>query len=150
MKKTISISLLAALLIMSGGTNALAKSDSSDSSGSSGSSEITGTVRTCMASAVAAREAELAANLSDLHKSISDAYTARASALASAWSGTKTRAEIKAAVKDAWKTFKSSVKSAQASWKSDKKSAWATFKSAAKACKAPSDTDDTSNASTEA
>lgn len=144
MNKTIGMTLVAVLLLIGGAGNVRAESGSSDSA------ELTSSVRSCVAAAVAARESALASALTEKHTAIASAYADRAEALADAWSGTKTRAQIKAEVKDAWKEFKSAIKSAQSSWKSDKKDAWGTFKSASKSCKAPADTVDTSSASSEA
>lgn len=141
MNKTIGMTLAIALLL-AGSAHA--------ESGSSDSAELTSTVRSCVASAIATRESALASALSEKHTAVAEAYADRADALADAWSGTKTRAQIKADVKTAWGEFKSAVKSAQSEWKSDKKSAWGNFKSATKSCKAPSDTVDTSSASSEA
>lgn len=143
MKKTTSALVLAVAGMVLGANIAMADS------GSSSSAEITSTVRTCVASAVATREAALSAGLTDFNAQVVDAYADRASALASAWSGTKTRAEIKTDVKNAWSAFKSAIKTARADWKSDKKNAWSTFKSSVKTCRAPADTVDTSSQGSE-
>ncbi|MEK9160458.1 MAG: hypothetical protein AAB440_00260 [Patescibacteria group bacterium] len=144
MKKLISALVLGAACLTLGVNVASAES------GSSSDTELTSTVRSCVAAAVATREAALSGGFADFNEMVADAYADRAAALASAWSGTKTRAQVKEEVKNAWKAFKSAVKDARGDWKSEKKSVWSTFKTSAKNCKAPSDTVDTSNASTEA
>jgi hypothetical protein len=124
----------------------LAAAEESNSSSEGGA--ITSTVKTCMAAAVATREAALQSGWSAFNTAVMNAYDTRADALADAWTG-NTRAEIKNDVKAAWKAFKDAMKNARKDWKTAKKNAWSEFKTDAKDCKAPADTLDAKNASTE-
>lgn len=104
----------------------------------------------CVASAVNVREASIDSSISTYTQAINTAYTTRAAALQQAYSQNPGQGVIKKAVKAAWSTFASTMKSARNNWKTSKKSAWSTFKSAVKTCKATGVTTDTNNASLEA
>ena len=90
MKKLISALVLGAAWLTLGVNVASAES------GSSSDTELTSTVRSCVAAAVATREAALSGGFADFNEMVADAYADRAAALASAWSGTKTRQVMEA------------------------------------------------------
>lgn len=125
---------LLALALLAGATPTLAASGSDSSKG-----ELSSTVLSCLKSAVATRESSLKSGWNAFADAVEDAYADRASALDAAYASGQTRAEVKADVKAAWKTFKSDIKEARADWKEARKDAWSTYKSSAKTCKAPSD-----------
>lgn len=87
----------------------------------------------CVAAAVAAREATLDSAVSTQSVAVNSAYTDRASALASAYaqSGNDT---IRKAVKTAWTNFAAAIRVAHKNWNSSQQSAWQTFRVALKAC----------------
>jgi|CXWL01.1.fsa_nt_gi hypothetical protein len=142
MKYVSALTLMLAFVLMV--PTAHAESGSSDTSSASDS-----TVISCLKTAVSTREASIASGWDTFSAAIDSAYSARKSALDSAYSN-DTRAEVKNAVKTAWKDFKDDVKEARSAWKKTRGDAWKTFKSAKKACRASKDVDDSSNESTEA
>ena len=87
----------------------------------------------CVAAAVAAREATLGTGATQLANDTSAAYSARASALAAAYSQSNADA-VKAAVKTVWDQFKGAMQAARKAWQSSRSSAWSGFKAAVKAC----------------
>jgi hypothetical protein len=87
----------------------------------------------CLSDAVAAREDALMEALDGFAGDAKAALAERKDDLADAYSLDE-RKEVKAAVKDAWATYRGAVKSARAELKSDKKAAYAEFKKDAKAC----------------
>lgn len=87
----------------------------------------------CVAAAVAAREQAIGGAMTTLGQDTNAAYSARASALASAYAQTEPRS-IKASVKKAWNTFNASLKVAHKNWKTAQQSAWSGFKTAIKSC----------------
>jgi len=87
----------------------------------------------CVAAAVAAREASMGTAVSTYTAGINAAYSTRASALASAYALTDATS-IRAAVKTAWSSFSSSVKGAKTAWQKSKENAWNSFRTAIKAC----------------
>ena len=93
-----------------------------------------GAAATCIKAAVATREASLGTGITAYGTAVSTAYTTRATALAAAYEKS-TAKEIDAAIKDAWKTFKTDLKTARADWKKTSKSAWTTYKSDRKKCR---------------
>lgn len=95
----------------------------------------------CVATAVATRESALAIGVTAHNQAVQTAYSTRATALADAYKQT-TVAGVKGAVKTAWSSFNSSVKSANKTWKKVQSDTWSTFKTAAKACKAPNGVSD--------
>ena len=102
---------------------------------------------TCVAAAVAAREASLSAGISTYTTAVNTAYTTRASALATAYGQTGNDA-IKAAVKTASQQFSTSVKGAKTAWQKAAQTTWNTFRTAIKSCGSnASSIVDTSNAS---
>jgi len=104
----------------------------------------------CVAAAVAAREQALGTGISAYTQSINDAYSARASALAAAYTQTGTDA-IKKAVKSAWTNFGAALKLGRRTWASAQGSAWSQFRTALKACGGSSTAiSDASNASVDA
>jgi len=104
---------------------------------------------TCVATAVAAREASIDSAASAYTAGVNAAYTARASALANAYTLTGNDS-IRTAVKAAWKQFTSAVQGARRAWQKSRENAWQTFRTAVKAC-GPSATSvaDTENAGSE-
>jgi hypothetical protein len=104
----------------------------------------------CVAAAVAAREAVLAAGISTNSQAINTAYTDRAAALASAYAQTDQGA-VKKAVKSAWDKFGAALRLAHRGWKTAQQNAWSQFRTALKACGAGATTvSDSSNASLDA
>lgn len=96
---------------------------------------------TCMQSAVDTREASLVTAWESFTGDVSDALSARKTALHDAWGLTDVKAQNKA-IASAWKTWKKSSQDAHKALKSDRKTAWDTFKSTTKtSCKvtAPKD-----------
>ena len=100
----------------------------------------------CVKPAIATREAALAAGWSTYADAKSAAYTARASALATAYTNAMFNT-VKDDVKIAWATFRNTTKSARSTWFRTRGTAWRTFKAAAKTCKATSAANDSRNAS---
>jgi hypothetical protein len=103
----------------------------------------------CVAAAVAAREASLDNAASGYTSGINAAYTARASALASAYalSGNDV---IKTAVKAAWKQFTTATQGTKRAWQKSRENAWQTFRTAIKSCgPTASSLADTANAGSE-
>lgn len=142
MNKTIATFAVAMFVVASVPYAASASSDANTTAA------LSQTTITCIKDAVAARETSLGAGWTTFSTDVSKAYTARAAALATAYSN-DTHQEIKTAVKTAWTTFKNSVKSARAEWKQERKEAWAEFKADKKECRAPKTIDDSSNESTD-
>ena len=102
----------------------------------------------CVAAAVAAREASLSAGAKTHGDAVSAAYSARASALGSAYTATSTPA-IRHAVKGVWETFNAAIRTARKSWQTVRDAAWSQFRSAIKNCKASTEVLDTANAYSE-
>jgi hypothetical protein len=96
---------------------------------------------TCMQSAVDTREAALITSWESFTEDISDALSARKTALSDAWGLTDIKAQNKA-IASAWKTWKKASQDAHKALKSDRKTTWDTFKETTKtSCKisAPKD-----------
>ena len=87
----------------------------------------------CVAAAVDAREAALDTGVGTFASDINAAYTARKSALATAYAQTDPGA-IRTSVKTAWKTFAAALRLAGKNWKTVQRGAWEQFKTAVKAC----------------
>lgn len=104
----------------------------------------------CVGSAVSVRESALDGGIAAFTQAENSAYTARASALQVAYSLTPGGNAIKNAIKAAWTTFTSSIKTARKTWQITRNSAWSTFRASVKACKAPAVATDTANSSSEA
>lgn len=147
-----AIALVSAGMMLSAAMPALAETGSSntDAQARTASStprtgkQLTSTQIACVGTAVATREAALAAGLKTLHASIAANYAARASALASAYALT-TDKEVKEGVRKAWGSFKSSQKEAQRTWKAARDSAWKAFRSSAASCRASGSIIDSGN-----
>ena len=105
--------------------------------GSTGYFSITPGMLTCAASAVASRETAIQSALSTFSGSMTSAFSARASALASAWTATDLKARNQA-IKDAWSTFGKAKTAARKSYNTATNAAWSQFSTARKTCKAPS------------
>lgn len=104
----------------------------------------------CVAAAVAAREAALDAGIATNGQDVNAAYTARASALASAYAQTGNDS-IKKAVKSSWATFGAALRLAHKNWQRAQQGAWSQFKTALKACgTGAAAVSDSSNASVDA
>lgn len=88
----------------------------------------------CVKDAVVAREAAIGTSFSTFSASISTALSARATALANAWSLTDGTAR-RTARNAAWTEYKNASKAAKATFKTSKKAAWKIFNDASKACK---------------
>jgi hypothetical protein len=90
--------------------------------------------RSCMATAVATREASIKTAWTTFSGSITTALDKRATALVAAWNTDGDSS--KNARKEAWDDWKEASKSAHTKLRSDRKSAWETFKKTAKdSCK---------------
>jgi hypothetical protein len=87
----------------------------------------------CVAAAVATREATLDTAINAETGTISAAYSTRASTLASAYAQTGNDS-IRASVKTAWAAFATSVASAHKDWKTAQQGAWTQFRTAVKSC----------------
>ena len=103
----------------------------------------------CVGAAVNTREQALITGVTTYGQSVNVAYSARAAALAQAYTQTGGNGVIKTATKAAWSTFTASTKSARAGWTTARKAAWSQFVSDAKACKAPASVSDSGNSSSE-
>lgn len=91
--------------------------------------------RTCMSTAVVARENSVASAWTTFNTDIIAALTDRKNALIAAWNMTDTKTR-NTAIESAWKEWKTEKKSATTELKSDRKAAWDTFKNTAKSsCK---------------
>lgn len=104
----------------------------------------------CVAAAVNVREQALGTGIGAYTQAITNAYSARASALQQAYSLTPGKGVIAAAVRKAWSDFRSAMKLARSNWTAARNSAWGQFKTSVKACKAPASSMDHANASSEA
>lgn len=102
----------------------------------------------CISAAVDAREEALGDGSGVFTKAIDSAYSARATALHSAYTQSGTEA-IRKAVEAAWKSFTSATKEAQKTWRAAQHTAWKEFNIAARACKAPSSVSDSRRSSSE-
>jgi hypothetical protein len=90
---------------------------------------------TCMSAAVDTRETALMSAWSELNTSLTADLTARKTSLVAAW-GMSDTAERSKALKTAWATWKTNKKEAHTEFKSDRKAAWETFKATVKSsCK---------------
>ncbi len=90
--------------------------------------------RTCMAAAVATREASLKTAWTTFSNSITSALDDRAADLATAWNASETG--NREASKSAWTDWKKAHKDATTKLKSERKTAWDAFKNTAKStCK---------------
>ena len=134
-KRCIVLGLFAAVVAIGMPSAAYADSTTSES-----------TVIGCVKPAIATREAALAAGWSTYADAKSAAYTARASALATAYTNAMFNT-VKDDVKIAWATFRNTTKSARSTWSRTRGAAWKTFRAAAKTCRATSAVNDSGNAS---
>ena len=114
------------------------------------SSTANATKVACVGSAVGVRESALVSAIGMFTQAENAAYSARATALQSAYGQTAGNGAIKTAIKGAWSAFTTSMKSARSSWQSSRKSAWSAFSTAVKACKASGIPNDSANSSSEA
>jgi hypothetical protein len=102
----------------------------------------------CVGNAVNARELTLSTSAAAHSQTVAGAYSARATALASAYTGTDPKT-VKAQVKSAWDTYATTVKDAKKAWQTGRENAWKTFRSAVKVCKGGESINDSANASLE-
>lgn len=102
----------------------------------------------CINAAVVTRETTLGTVVSTKQQSDTDAFAARATALASAYSGTDAKV-IKASVKKAWDTFAAAQKNATQTYKRSRDNTWKTYRDALKACKGSETVSDARNSSME-
>jgi type IV secretory pathway TrbL component len=109
---------------------------------------VSPTTIACVGTAVNAREQAIGAAATKYTTAANASYSARATALAQAYTLT-TKDAVRSAVKAAWSSFNSSMKSARGEWKTSRKTAWDAFRTAQKACKAPSSLSDTSSSKSE-
>ncbi len=112
------------------------------------STVLPSTTLTCIAAAVAARESALDTAYSTFSQSIQAAYSARASALAQAWTITNTK-QRNAAIRAAWSAFNTAKRTANKTWITSRNSAWAQFRASVKTCKAPLSSTDSANSNSE-
>jgi|GEM_PF-2525796 hypothetical protein len=110
---------------------------------------VSATTTACVGAAVSTREQTLDAAEVNLTSALNSAYSARASALVSAYALTTGGGAVSAAVKAAWQGFSSSTKSADKTWRTARAGAWQAFMTAAKACKAPASILDTNDSALE-
>lgn len=103
---------------------------------------------TCVGGAVNTREQAIDAAITTQTQSVNSAYTARASALQQAYS-LATLKEVRAGVKTAWSTFNTAIKAAKKTWNTSKNTTWSQYRKTAVACKAPANTGDGVNSSSE-
>ena len=103
---------------------------------------------TCVGGAVNTREQAIDAAMTTHTNAVNAAYSARATALQQAYSFT-TLKEVRAGVKTAWSTFNTAIKAAKKDWNTSKNSAWSQYRKTAVACKAPANTGDGVNSSSE-
>lgn len=90
---------------------------------------------TCMSEAVDVRETTLMTAWGDLNTALTAALTERKEAFVDAWAMTDT-AERNKALKTAWATWRTDKKEAHTEFKADRKAAWDTFKATVKSsCK---------------
>jgi hypothetical protein len=92
-------------------------------------------VKTCITTAITARENAIIAGHNAFNTSINTALETRKTALIAALDGV-TRSDRMVARKNAWIAFSTSSKSAHTTMKSVRNSAYATYKTAATACRA--------------
>ena len=104
---------------------------------------------TCVAAAIAAREASLSTGAKTHGDSLASAYATRATALAGAYAQTGGSGAMRDAVKKAWEAFNTAVRTARKSWQSARDQAWAQFRTAIKSCEASTDILDSANVSAE-
>ena len=91
--------------------------------------------RTCMATAIVARETSIATAWTSFNTKIMTALTNRKNGLVTAWNITDTK-ERNQSLATAWKNWKTEKKSVHEQLKGDRKAAWDTFKNTAKiSCK---------------
>ncbi len=86
--------------------------------------------RTCMATAVATREAAVSTAWTDFSADMTSALTKRSNAMVAAWNSTSTKGRDD--VKKAWTTWRSDRDAARTGLKADRKAAWEAFKKTAK------------------
>lgn len=98
---------------------------------------ISTTTINCVGTAVNLREITLDAAVQAHQTAITNAYTARATALKAAYSSSTSPSDIRKAVKSAWSAFGVAIKSAAKDWRNAQKSAWSNYRTAIKACRAP-------------
>ena len=91
--------------------------------------------RTCMATAIVARETSITTAWTSLNTKIISALAIRKTGLINAWNITDAKARNQS-LSTVWKTWKTEKKSAQELLKKDRKAAWESFKNTARAsCK---------------
>lgn len=147
-KKIIGVGMIASALLLA--TSVLAEDTNTGATPAPTTTIITpSTAVSCVAAAVATREASLGNAIMSYTSSVNGAYNTRAASLASAYQA-GTNAQIKVAIRASWKDFRSAMSSANKTWKTAKNAAWATFRSAARACKAHSSINDNANSGFEA
>ena len=103
----------------------------------------------CVGAAVNMREQTLDSAMMTFTQGANGAYSARAAALQQAYMQTGGNSAIRTAVKAAWTTFTTSMRTARKAWQSARTSAWEKFRTDAKACKAPATISDSANATSE-
>jgi predicted negative regulator of RcsB-dependent stress response len=91
---------------------------------------------TCVATAVAKREAAIQSAFSTFSSSMTAAFQTRSTALAAAWAMTDKTAR-NSAIKAAWSTFNESAKMAKRTYNTDRLSTWNQFSTDRKTCHAP-------------
>ncbi len=102
----------------------------------------------CVGAAVNTRETAIDSAVAAHAQAVTAAYTARAAALKEAYTLTNPH-DVSKAVKAAWKTFRTSTKSAAKDWRTAQRAAWSTFKTASRACHPTEGISDNGNSGTE-
>ncbi len=109
------------------------KEDRQEDRKNSSSITLDATQMACIKTAVGKREDSLVAGHDAYALAIKNAYTARKTALMSAWDLTDKTAR-RSAVKSADQAFRTSAKSARSTWNTARKASWKTFETDRKAC----------------
>ncbi len=109
------------------------KEDRQEDRKSSSTTVLDATQMACIKTAVGKREDALLAGHDAYALAIKNAYTARKTALTTAWDQAD-RTARRTAVKNADMAFKTSVKSAKSAWGTARRGAWKTFETDRKAC----------------
>ncbi len=88
----------------------------------------------CIQAAVDKRETDLAAGVESFVNGLRQAFAARKDALKAAWANSDKK-ERDSALKAAWSAFGQSSKKARSDWKAARQNAWKTFRTEMKTCK---------------
>lgn len=141
MRKNFAIAAVSAGMLAAGALPVLAQSGAASLDASQ---QIT-----CVGQTIGSREQSIDTAFSAYTQAMNAAYSTRAAALAAAYRHSDTKV-VATAVKDAWKTFNASTKTARTQWRASRDTAWKSFRTKAKTCRAPGSILDTTSAGSEA